>query len=220
MARERGTLEDWIDHRGFGFIRRPDGTKIYVHMKSIGKSIDRPRVGDRFEYAVSAGKDGRPVATEVVSVSTPPPAPPPLIDARSNAPYTVFGVASRIVGAAVILCMLSVNIFMLRLPTWVAGLYLIGGCASALVYRNDKMAAIRKDWRRPEIRMHLVDLTFGIVGGLTAQHVFRHKTFKPSFVRITALITALHVLTLGLIMFGVYAPGSVGEFFRANFSRQ
>ena len=33
-------------------------------------------------------------------------------------------------------------------------------------------------------------------------------------VTITALITALHVLTLGLIMFGVFAPGAVGDVFR------
>jgi uncharacterized membrane protein YsdA (DUF1294 family) len=61
---------------------------------------------------------------------------------------------------------------------------------------------------RARARLHLLDLTFGIIGGLLAQHVLRHKTYKPGFVMITALITALHVLTLGLIMFGVYAPGS------------
>jgi uncharacterized membrane protein YsdA (DUF1294 family) len=65
-----------------------------------------------------------------------------------------------------------------------------------------------------ERRLHLADLTFGIVGGLLAQHVLRHKTYKPGFVTITALITALHVLTLGLIMFGVFAPGAVGDVFR------
>ena len=218
MTRERGKLEDWIDQRGFGFIRRPDGTKLYVHMKSIGKSTERPKIGDNLEYTVSPGKDGRPVATDVIYVAAPPPPPPPpLLDEHSHAPHTVLGIASRVFGAAVILALLSANIFMDRLPVWVAALYLIGGGASFMLYRNDKMAAIEHGWRRPEIRMHLVDLTFGIVGGLFAQHVFRHKTYKPTFVYITALITALHVLTLGLIMFGVYAPGSVGDFFRTTF---
>ncbi len=187
-------------------------------MKSIGKSTERPKTGDNLEYTVTTGKDGRPVATDVTFVAAPPPpAPPPLLDQRSHAPHTVMGVASRVFGAAVILALLSTNIFMDRLPVWVAALYLIGGGASFMLYRNDKIAAIEHGWRRPEIRMHLVDLTFGIVGGLFAQHVFRHKTYKPSFVYITALITALHVLTLGLIMFGVYAPGSVGDFFRNTF---
>lgn len=218
MTRERGKLEDWLDQRGFGFIRRPDGSKLYVHMKSIGKSTERPKIGDNLEYTVSPGKDGRPVATDVVFVTAPPPPPPPpLLDVHSHAPHTVLGIASRVFGAAVILALLSANIFMDRLPVWVAALYFIGGGASFMLYRNDKIAAIEHGWRRPEIRMHLVDLTFGVVGGLFAQHVFRHKTYKPSFVYITALITALHVLTLGLIMFGVYAPGSVGDFFRSTF---
>jgi uncharacterized membrane protein YsdA (DUF1294 family) len=65
--------------------------------------------------------------------------------------------------------------------------------------------------------LHLADLAFGIVGGLLAQHVLRHKTYKLGFVMVTGLITALHVLTLGLIMVGVYAPGSVGDVFRSLF---
>lgn len=218
MTRERGKLEDWLDHRGFGFIRRPDGSKLYVHMKSIGKSTERPKAGEWLEYTVTPGKDGRPVASDVNFVGAPtPPPPPPLLDERSHAPHTVLGVASRVFGAAVILALLIGCIFTHRLPVWVTVLYLIGGAASFMLYRNDKIAAIEHGWRRPEIRMHLVDLTFGIVGGLFAQHVFRHKTYKPSFVYITALITTLHVLTLGLILFGIYAPGSLGEFFRQTF---
>ncbi len=77
MTRERGKLEDWIDQRGFGFIRRPNGTKLYVHMKSIGKSTERPKIGDSLEYTVAPGKDGRPTATDVIFVAAPPPPPPP-----------------------------------------------------------------------------------------------------------------------------------------------
>jgi uncharacterized membrane protein YsdA (DUF1294 family) len=94
---------------------------------------------------------------------------------------------------------------------------LIAGVASFLFYQADKRAAARREWREPERRLHLLDLTFGIIGGLLAQHVLRHKTYKPGFVMVTGLITALHVLTLGLIMFGVYAPGSVGDAFRQWF---
>ena len=86
MAREKGTLEDWIDQRGFGFIRRPGGAgKIYVHMKSIGKSTERPKIGDRLEYTVTTGRDGRPVAADVIYVEAPPPPPP--ADSRRPSPY-------------------------------------------------------------------------------------------------------------------------------------
>jgi uncharacterized membrane protein YsdA (DUF1294 family)/cold shock CspA family protein len=216
VTRERGQLEDWLDNRGFGFIRRPGSAgKIYVHMKSIGKSTERPKIGDWLEYAVSTGKDGRPVAVEVNFAEAPPkPAPPPLIDKHSNAPHTVGGIATRVFGAAVILGLLSANIFVGRLPVWVVLLYLIAGVGSFILYGMDKQASREGGWRKPELRLHLIDLTFGIVGGLFAQHVFRHKTRKPDFITVTALIIALHVLVLGLILFGVYAPGSVGEFFR------
>ena len=216
MTRERGQLEDWLDQRGFGFIRRPHGAgKLYVHMKSIGKSIERPKAGDWLEYTVQSGKDGRPVAVDVEFINAPaPPPPPPLIEKHSNATHTVGGIATRVFGAAVILGLLIANIFSGRLPVWVAVLYLIAGVGSFLLYGMDKQASREGGWRKPEIRLHLMDLTFGIVGGLFAQHVFRHKTRKQDFMTVTALITALHVLLLGLILFGVYAPGSMGEFFQ------
>jgi uncharacterized membrane protein YsdA (DUF1294 family)/cold shock CspA family protein len=218
VTRETGILVDWRDERGFGFIQRPGSAgKIYVHMKSIGKSVDRPKHGDKLEYTVGADRNGRPVALDVIFVRDtppPPPTPKPLVDAHSHAPHTVMGIATRVVGAAVILALLSANIITERLPVWIAALYLIAGIGSFLLYRQDKLAAVGRGWRKPEMRLQLLDLTFGIVGGLSAQHVFRHKTYKPDFVSITALIAALHILVLGLILFDVFAPGSVGEIFR------
>jgi uncharacterized membrane protein YsdA (DUF1294 family)/cold shock CspA family protein len=218
VTRETGVLVDWRDDRGFGFIRRPGSAgKIYVHMKSIGKSVDRPRHGDKLEYTVGKDKAGRPVALDVIFVRDMPPPPPPpksFVEARSHAPHTVMGVATRVVGAAVILALLSADIITGRLPVWVAALYLIAGIGSFMLYWQDKLAAVGQGWRKPEIRLQLLDLTFGIIGGLFAQHVFRHKTYKPDFVSITALIAALHILVLGLILFDVFAPGSIGEVIR------
>ena len=198
MARERGTLADWHDARGFGFIQRPGGAKLYVHMKSIGKSVDRPKPGDILSYDIGEGSGGRSVALNVVNHGSPPPSKP----------------AASATRAAVIIILLANGLMMRILPFWVGLLYVIAGIASFLFYQADKRAAEKRQWREPERRLHLLDLTFGIVGGLLAQHILRHKTYKPGFVTITALITALHVMVLGLIMFGVYAPGSLGEFFR------
>ncbi len=123
----------------------------------------------------------------------------------------------RTAAAATIIVLVGNNIMLDRFPVWIGLLYIIGGGVTWLLYRADKRAAERREWREPERLLHLAGLTFGIVGGLLAQHVLRHKTYKPGFVMITALITALHVLTLGLIMVGVYAPGTVGDFFRRFF---
>lgn len=229
MARERGTLADWHDARGFGFIQRPGGAKLYVHMKSIGKSVDRPKPGDILSYDIGEGSGGRAVALNVVNHGSPPspkpatsatrtaPVPPPQpapVKERERAKSGMLNISIRVIAAAVIIILLANGLMMRILPAWVGLLYVIAGITSFLFYQADKRAAEKRQWREPERRLHLLDLTFGIVGGLLAQHILRHKTYKPGFVTITALITALHVMMLGLIMFGVYAPGSLGDFFR------
>lgn len=235
MAREKGILEDWHDARGFGFIRRPAGGKIYVHMKSIGKSTERPQPGDTLSYEVGKGANGRPAAINVQIIAPPAPKsapaapvqePPRGASAQPTAPQPkprrepkpgLIRISMRTAAAATIIVLVGNNVMLNRFPVWVGLLYLIGGAASWMFYQADKRAAEKREWRAPERRLHLADLTFGIVGGLLAQHVLRHKTYKPGFVMVTALITALHVLTLGLIMVGVYAPGTVGDFFRRMF---
>ncbi len=209
VTREQGQLVDWHDARGFGFIQRPGGAKIYVHMKSIGKSIERPKAGDRLDYAVGADRNGRPVALDVRILTAPSRPPPEPLPAATR-----LSISTRTAAAAVILILLSANIYLEKLPAWVALLYLIAGAGSFVLYRADKRAAEKGLWRKPDIRLQLLDLTFGIVGGLFAQHVFRHKTYKPVFVTITALTTALHVLVLGLILAGIYEPGFLGDIIR------
>lgn len=229
MARETGILEDWHDERGFGFIRRPGNAgKIYVHMKAIGKSIERPKPGDRLSYSISEGKGGRPQAVDV-QILAPEPKPKPKAapkhvrapefesEKHRTAEPGLVRISMRTAAAATIIVLLGNDIILGRFPVWVGLLYVIAGIASFLFYQADKRAAEQRQWREPERKLHLADLTFGIIGGLLAQHILRHKTYKPGFVTVTALITALHVLTLGLIMFGVYAPGTVGDFFRQTF---
>ena len=230
MAREKGILEDWHDARGFGFIRRPDGSKLYIHMKSIGKSIDRPKPGDALTYEIGEGAGGRPAAVKARIIEQPAPVAPapaataaqarptPAAPPQTQEPQRGFRqISVRTAAAATLIVLLGNDIMLERFPAWVGLLYIIGGIASWLFYQADKRAAEKREWRAPERTLHLADLAFGIIGGLLAQHVLRHKTYKPGFVMVTALITALHVLTLGLIMLGVYAPGGVGDFFRATF---
>jgi len=219
VAREKGILEDWNDARGFGFIRRPTGAdKLYVHIKSIGKSIERPKAGDILSYEVGQAPNGRPAAFSVRIIRPLQTATVALPSgAEAQAKPGLKRISMRIAAAATIIVLVGNDIMLDRFPVWVGLLYILGGVATWLLYYADKRAAERREWREPERILHLADLTFGIVGGLLAQHVLRHKTYKPGFVMITALITALHVLTLGLIMVGVYAPGTVGEFFRRFF---
>lgn len=189
MTRETGELIDWKDDRGFGFIRRPEGAgDLFVHIKSIQRTIARPKLGDLLSYSIGAGKDGRPVAVDVA-----------VLGARR-----VVQRAPRVWAALILVALIVSGTLMGRLPIWVSFLYVIAGIGSFFYYGADKVAANRKGWRTPERKLHLVDLCFGVIGGLIGQHVFHHKIWKSHFVYITGLIAALHALTLGLIMTGVF----------------
>jgi len=86
------------------------------------------------------------------------------------------------------------------LPLWAGGAYLALGLISALTYRADKQAARAREWRVPEARLHGLDLVGGIIGGLLAQQMLRHKTSKSGFAAITVLIALAHGLGLLALM--------------------
>jgi uncharacterized membrane protein YsdA (DUF1294 family)/cold shock CspA family protein len=215
VARETGELIKWFDDRGFGFIRRDGGGELYIHIKEIQRDGHRPAVGDRMSFATAPGKNGRLSAVRAQMLVIAPPATPEA-PPRATRPAPPPGLmAPRIWAAATLLALLAANIFLGILPVWAAALYFIAGACSFYLYRLDKHAAGRNYLRTPERKLHLLDLTFGIIGGLLAQHYFRHKTFKPGFVMTTALITALHVLIQGFIFSDVFAPGRLGAALRA-----
>lgn len=189
MARETGELIDWKDDRGFGFIRRPENAgDLFVHIKSIRATSQRPKLGDRLTYAIGPGKDGRPVAVDVS-----------ILGARKPVEQ-----APRVYAAVILIALLTTGIVLGRLPVWVSLLYGLAGVGSFLYYGADKVAANRKGWRTPERKLHIVDAAFGVIGGLLGQHVFHHKIWKSRFVIITSIIAAAHALVLGLIVVGVF----------------
>lgn len=211
--RETGELIDWKDDRGFGFIRRPGGTEtIFVHIRSIRRGAERPRIGDRMSYTVGVGKGGRTVANEVHIVSDSATAATPSAEPRLlGRPKRIAPLMSpRIWAAAVLLGLLAANILLERLPVWAAAFYLVAGLTSFCTYWIDKRAANAKISRTPESTLHSIDLVFGIIGGLLAQDFLRHKTFKRGFVFETGMITALHILILGLVLLRVFGPNPLG----------
>jgi uncharacterized membrane protein YsdA (DUF1294 family)/cold shock CspA family protein len=215
MARETGELVDWKDDRGFGFIRRPSGSEtIFVHIRSIRRAVERPKIGDRMSYSVGVGKNGRTVANDV-DIIIPPPATPaaatpkPRRLGRPKAPDMLL--SGRVWAAASLLGLLAANIYLHRLPVWAAGLYLIASITSFCTYWIDKRAANARISRTPESTLHTIDLVFGIIGGLLAQHFLRHKTFKKGYVFETGVIAAVHILLLGLVLLQVFGPDPLDD---------
>lgn len=66
-GRQLGTVTDWLQHRGFGFIRPNSGGKsIFVHARDAGGDL---RVGQVVEFDVGDGSRGRPKAVQAVVVA-------------------------------------------------------------------------------------------------------------------------------------------------------
>ncbi len=78
--------------------------------------------------------------------------------------------------------------------SWPLYAYLSGSLLAFGFYLHDKRSALRRGWRTPEARLHLVELLGGWPGALIAQQAFRHKTRKLSFQLVFWLIVVVHQL--------------------------
>ena len=64
--RLKGTLVDWKDDRGFGFIEPAGGgSQVFVHISAFEVRARRPMAGDQLTYELTTGKDGRASAARV-----------------------------------------------------------------------------------------------------------------------------------------------------------
>lgn len=65
-AKFQGTLTNWNDDRGFGFIK-PDGggQDIFVNIKAFGRVSERPTNGAKLSFEVELGAEGKKRATRV-----------------------------------------------------------------------------------------------------------------------------------------------------------
>ena len=90
----------------------------------------------------------------------------------------------------------------LTLLIWSTSLFAAYIGVQSLLYRFDKLYALTGKYRVSENNLHVVDMAFGIIGGLAAQEVYRHKTVKPRFVATTWAIALAHTLGLAALAFG------------------
>ena len=108
-------------------------------------------------------------------------------------------VSARYATALAIATLLLVDTAFGRLPITALIGYLVVSLLAAALYVIDKRRAQSGEWRISEATLHGVDLLGGIVGGLVAQEVIRHKTAKRPFAITTFAISGLHlVLLLGV----------------------
>ena len=212
--RRSGELVQWNNKGGYGFVRDANGRDYYVHISKVAGEA-RPRPGDTLSFETATGRKGRPSAVDVTierSSAPPPPPPPTLRDiARIDRDRAPFAVGLRTAAATSLALLVLLAIGSGHAPVWLGLIYTLLGLASALLYRFDKLYALEGRYRVSETNLHAVDLGFGIIGGLAAQELYRHKTIKPRFVATTWAIALVHVLGLGALALGWVDLGWVGR---------
>jgi uncharacterized membrane protein YsdA (DUF1294 family)/cold shock CspA family protein len=194
MSRRHGTLVQWDDAKGYGFIA-PDGegARLFVHIRAFGLRRHRPIVGERLSYRAAQDAQGKWRAADVQALA---PASTPADQGRDR------GLELLLVPAFALLVLVSHLAWGLPQPLWSAftGLSL----ATFLVYWMDKRASVKGRARVSERTLHALALAGGWPGALLAQHLLRHKTRKPAFLRFFWLTVCLNLLGFVLLFTPAY----------------
>lgn len=191
MARVQANLVEWMDEKGYGFARLPGGTeRIFVHAKSIAEDMPRPKKGDELDLEIISGRKGMPAAKDVR-----------ILDAAEIAKNLPF----HLVTAAMLLILVQLVVILGKAPFGLSVYYAFMGGISLYLYSRDKQAALFGWWRISEAKLLAVDLLGGIIGGLLAQHRYRHKKSKQSYqLRIFAIVV-VHAAFLSALGSGMFA---------------
>lgn len=213
---QRGTLKNWNDQQGFGFIRpQQGGTEVFAHISAL-RGERRPVAGDAVLYVVGHDPKGR-LRAEHVRLDAPMTLDDPGIRQRprsqrnaaasvakaSRKPASVRQRRMLVPGIQHLKLKLLVLATLCALPLagcWqlaqsqpmLVWLYPCASLVTFALYWQDKHSAISGRWRVSENRLHLGELLGGWPGALLAQQVFRHKTRKPSFQLLCWAIVLLH----------------------------
>lgn len=184
--RYRGTISQWKDDQGYGFITPEaagSGGDVFVHINSFRNRKRRPVGSEAVTYELEADTTGRLRAVKVDFVGD-----------RLRIGYWLVRISPSISFALLFLLATSVLIALDYLPIWLLPAYPIMSLIAFGVYAYDKSAAKNERWRTKEITLHLLALLGGWPGALLAQKLLRHKSRKLSFLIVFWSIVAVHFL--------------------------
>jgi uncharacterized membrane protein YsdA (DUF1294 family)/cold shock CspA family protein len=175
-----GTITEWNDDRGFGFITPAAGTeRVFIHVSAVTAGQARPANGNAVTFRLTRDERGRLRAEEVQFAAA-------LEGVRGDVRAAGVAAALVIVGVA------AAAVFRAA-PVWVPAAYLLMSAATMAVYRMDKSAAQAARRRTPESTLHALELLGGWPGALIAQRLFRHKCTKVEYQVTFWIIVAAHI---------------------------
>lgn len=202
-----GTLVEWNDQRGFGFVQADQGgDRLFVHISAFQPQPTpqtRPYVGQRLEFAVGM-EQGKKRAQQVVwrhgvrtasakaSRRTTAAVPAQQGRGRREAARS-YAAAGTYLSIAAFIAVFLLVAWLWSVPRWVASLYVVMSAITFFAYWKDKVAAQVGRWRTPESTLHSLALLGGWPGAILAQQWLRHKSSKAQFQWVCGVTVVLNV---------------------------
>ena len=187
--RFEGTLTSWNDERGFGRIDSSQGGEpIFVHVSAWPRGSSRPQLNQAVTFEVELGIKGKRARNVQLSHLRRPAK-----QKTERARRAQWATATLLAIPAFVVVYVAVAAVW-KLPSWVAGFYLVMGAATFIAYAADKSAAASGWWRTPEGTLHALALAGGWPGALLAQQILRHKSTKAEFRRLFWATVLLNVV--------------------------
>lgn len=193
--RHKGTIVEWNDDRGFGFLEPAGGgERVFCHISAFGVRSRRPTRGDRVTYEIVKDERGRLRAMQIKAAGIAAPATEPR---RSSGKRSV---AIPLIVALLFFTLLAGLVIAGRLPWIVPAACLFLSVLAAFAYAFDKSKAMNRQWRTQESTLHMLSLLGGWPGAWIAQVLFRHKISKTSFMAAFVLCVAVNLAVLTWIV--------------------
>jgi len=178
MNIEIGTVLDWHDEKGFGFIApKSGGKKVFFHINDYSHRHKRPLKNLKVQYFLSTDQKGRHCAIDVA----------PIRGHKNNG----YEVRQKLLSLTIFFLFSTALYFLYsfnKIPLEIVYVYGVSSILSFMMYAKDKNAAEVGKWRTPESTLHLLSIVGGWPSAKIAQSFLRHKSKKMSF-RVTYWVT-------------------------------
>ena len=192
---QNGTLTEWDDEHGYGFITpENNGPKVFLHLSGLVEMARRPTAGEAFTYMLEKDEKGRPQAAYACQSKK--------LSRLRTLPFhhevLRFAANCRPLGLAIIIACCTLS------KTYYIGIvisFVINSLLTVAFYWEDKYLAQYQCWRIPENRLHTWELLCGWPGALFAQQGFMHKNKKGEYQREFTYCIVFNLLFVLLFSF-------------------
>jgi uncharacterized membrane protein YsdA (DUF1294 family)/cold shock CspA family protein len=204
-VRFKGTIEEWNDERGFGFIKPAEGgERVFCHVSAFQERSRRPSLHVTVTYEQGRDERGRLQARQVRYGSTVRPVRESRQPGAPSAPRLV----TATIGTSGFFIAVLVTVVMGRASWWVVPWYIVLSVVTFAAYGWDKVSAQGGHWRTQEKTLHMLEMLGGWPGAWLAQPLWRHKSRKETFRAEFRSAAAINVV--GLIAFIIFGEELLG----------